>query len=63
MRMAIIKNGVVTNIAVWDGVSEWEPDGDAVVDVSDLRVGIGYTYDGETFTAPPSQESDQSEEN
>lgn len=52
-RMAMIQDGVVFNIAVWDGISTWDP-GVPVVDVTDMpQVDIGYLYDGQNFTAAP----------
>lgn len=52
--IAMIKNGVVLNIAEWDGVSVWNPGPEwTLVDVTGLMVGIGYLYDGTKFVAPP----------
>lgn len=50
-KYAVIKDGVVVNIAEWDGVSPWESGGDSVVDVSLLPVGKGASYDGQDFVA------------
>lgn len=51
-RIACIENGIVTNVALWDGETSWNPQG-STVDVTDQpQVGSGYTYDGEDFTAP-----------
>lgn len=49
---AVVKSGVVANIVVWDGKSDWEPgDGTkAVVVPNDTLVEIGGTYDGTEFT-------------
>lgn len=54
MTYAIVVNGVVVNTIDWDGVSAWQtPSGAVAVRVSDTDyVGIGWTYDGTTFTAP-----------
>lgn len=52
MRFAIISNAEVVNIVLWDGVSDWAaPEGCEAVSCGDT-VGPGWTYDGETFTAP-----------
>lgn len=52
-RMAMIKDGMVYDIAVWDGVSPWNP-GYLLVDVTDKpEVKIGDLYDGENFTPAP----------
>ncbi len=48
-RIAMILNGIVENIAVWDGVSLWQPEGFTLVDVTDQpQVSPGYRYDPET---------------
>lgn len=45
-RIAIIKNGSVSNIALWDGQDEWAVDADWLVDVTDRpKAQIGSTYD------------------
>jgi len=49
---AVIKDGIVINIVVWDGETEWQPDEGYAVK-TDGSVGIGWLYDGETFTPPP----------
>lgn len=51
---AIVENGVVVNIVIWDGVAEWSPNtGQTAVEIKDGdEVGIGYSFiDGE-FVAP-----------
>ena len=50
-RIAIIENGVVVNVALWDGVTTWNQQGTDVTDQP--QVGPGWTYDGADFTAPP----------
>lgn len=53
MRIALVKNGVVDNIAEWDGQAAWNPgDEYTKVNVDEITCEIGYTYDGETFTKP-----------
>lgn len=51
---AVVENGVVMNIILWDGGDEWEPPygSVAVLIPADTVVSIGYTYDGTTFSAP-----------
>jgi len=57
---AVVKNGVVENMVVWDGVTEYSPDGDLVEATSDARVGG--SWDGNVFTfveptpTPPTEE-------
>ena len=53
MNYAVIENGVVTNIAVWDGESAWQPTNALVIPVSD-NVRIGWFYDKGKFS-PPTQ--------
>jgi len=47
---AIVIDGVVVNTAVWDGVTEYSPEG-LLVDLSGLdpEPGIGWDYDGKKF--------------
>jgi hypothetical protein len=51
---AIVENGVVTNVVLWDGESEWQPpvDGSAVAISEDSAITIGWIYNGATFSAP-----------
>ena len=59
MNYAIVKDGVVINVVVWDGdTTNWSPeDGTDAVPVTDgVLAGIGYAYDGKVFTAPPTPE-------
>lgn len=55
-RMAMVQNGVVTNIANWDGVSTWSPADFTLVDVTSQKdIDIGWTCvkcDGSDFVAP-----------
>lgn len=53
MNYAVIENGVVTNIAVWDGDSAWQPTNALVIPVSD-NVRIGWYYEKGKFS-PPTQ--------
>lgn len=43
---AVINNGVVEKVVLWDGVSEWKPchEDDEVIDVSDLHISPGWLY-------------------
>jgi hypothetical protein len=54
MRYAVIENGVVVNVIEWDGETEWTPGDDYDVIDCPASVGPGWTYDGQTFTAPVS---------
>ncbi|HFN7764878.1 hypothetical protein AB06_2760 [Escherichia coli 2-474-04_S1_C1] len=50
---AIVKNGVVENVVVWDGIGNIF-DNYIVVNIENINAGIGWLYDGEAFT-PPSE--------
>jgi hypothetical protein len=55
---AVIENGVVSNVIVWDGDSDWQPpDGATTVQItSDTGVAyIGGTYENGRFAAPTQQ--------
>lgn len=44
----MVKNGVVENVSIWDGVTPWDPgSGYVLVDVSaETKIAINATYDG-----------------
>ncbi|SDH08997.1 hypothetical protein SAMN05216466_10762 [Paraburkholderia phenazinium] len=52
---AVVENGAVTNVILWDGQSGWEPP--AGTTAHPLPDGspatIGYLFDGTSYTAPP----------
>lgn len=59
-RIALLKSGVVVNLAAWDGASAWDPVAagqcDSTVDVTlQPAVQIGWTYANGSFAAvsPP----------
>ena len=55
-RYAIVRDGVVENVILWDGdASTWQnPDGTSVIAISEGDpVAPSYTYDGSKFIAPP----------
>ncbi|WP_313384275.1 tail fiber assembly protein [Pantoea sp.] len=50
-------DGLIINIVVWDGVTEWEPpEGTQAVRCGDNLCGIGGTYKDGIFTVPPAPE-------
>ncbi|WP_155033396.1 tail fiber assembly protein [Enterobacter hormaechei] len=49
---ALIKNGVVENVVIWDGEGDIFADYTTVI-VDGLNAGIGWLYNGKTFNAPP----------
>ena len=51
-RYAMIKDGIVFNIAEWDGETEWTPDCELVLCKDDYSGSIGSTWDGKKFTNP-----------
>lgn len=58
-RIAMIVNGLVANIAVWDGESIWEPEGFALIDITDnpLPISPDWLYDAVTqiFSRPQAE--------
>ena len=53
MNYAIIVDGVVVNVIVWDGDAPFTADGSLVLIPDDVPAGIDWTWDGSNFTAPP----------
>jgi hypothetical protein len=56
MNFAVVENGVVTNVVVWNGdFNTWQPSigTDAVEIKEGVEGGIGYSYDGQVFSPPP----------
>lgn len=53
-RWAVISDGIVKNIVAWDGESNWSPpnESDLVIEIYDLPVAIGWTYNGSEFINP-----------
>jgi hypothetical protein len=53
-KMAVVKDGIVINLALWDGLEPWAPEGCDLVDTEGKHCDIGfYLVDGE-FYAPES---------
>ncbi|CAK7025443.1 hypothetical protein [Saezia sanguinis] len=47
---AVVKDGVVVNLVVWDGKSQWRPDeGKAIALGAEDIVDIGYVYEDGKF--------------
>ncbi len=53
-RYALIENGAVTNVILWDGNDGWTaPEGISAMELpADSQVGIGWEYENGEFTAP-----------
>jgi hypothetical protein len=52
---ALVKDGVVKNMIVWDGQTNWSPpDGCTAVNITGIEPSpsIGWTYADGQFTAP-----------
>jgi hypothetical protein len=61
MNYAIIEQGKVTNVTLWDGITPWTPAAGEAVACPE-NVGIGWTYDGQTWAAPePAPETPRTE--
>ena len=56
MHYAMIENGIVFNVAVWDGVTPWEPGCEVVLIPEDSLAWIGWGWDGEKFVEPVEQD-------
>ncbi len=53
MRYAIVLDGLVDNVVIWDGQGEVPgPVGSIAVLLTDEPCGPGWTYDGTTFAEP-----------
>jgi len=51
---AVVENGVVVNMVVWDGVAQWQPpEGSQAIPVPEgTFVDIGWLYSNGAFSAP-----------
>lgn len=57
---AVVINGIVDNIVVWDGETDWKPNEGEVVPISG-SVSIGWNYENGNFTPPPEPEKTNEE--
>lgn len=57
-KMAHIENGVVVNVSLWDGESNWTPNGLVVEIPEDSLVSIGWAYVDENFIDSNKAESE-----
>ena len=54
---AVVKNGVVENMVVWDGVAEFSvPDAELIEATADARIGGSWDGNVFTFVEPPHPE-------
>ena len=60
-RYAIVKNNIVENIVMWNGITPFNPgEGATLVEINNLpKTKIGYTYTNGYFVAPENQESNE----
>lgn len=56
MRYAIVVDGIVTNVVLWDGEATWQTDGESVPLPDGSPVGIGWSWDGSEWVAPVVEE-------
>lgn len=51
---AIVENGAVINVVLWDGQSGWQPPAGSTANLLPIgaQVGVGYTFDGTNYTEP-----------
>jgi hypothetical protein len=57
-KIAMIRNGIVENVAIWDGISPWNPTDFELVEVTDQpQVGCGWSYSEGVFSAPKPTEN------
>lgn len=53
IRYAMIRNGIVENISLWDGdVTRWQPPEDMIVIPSPDHVGINWRYADGVWSEP-----------
>ena len=54
---AVVKNGVVENVVVWDGVTEFSVEGSELIEATaDARIGGSWDGNVFTFDEPPAPE-------
>jgi hypothetical protein len=53
MRYALVRNGVVANVIIWDGVQPYSAGDSELIELGELVVGPGFTYVGGVFEVPP----------
>jgi hypothetical protein len=59
-RWAMIENGYVINICLWDGdVTRWKPPGNIEMQLAPDFIDIGWKYENENWEAPQPQEATQ----
>lgn len=56
-RWAMIQNGVVINVCLWDGnPNTWQPPNGIEMQIASDQCGIGWLWDGIQFNPPFTEE-------
>jgi hypothetical protein len=58
MRYAIVQDGQVVNVILWDGMTAYDAPSTPIAIPDDLAVCPGWSYDGSNWTAPDEPEPD-----
>lgn len=58
MTYAVVVDGLVVNVVLWDGESEFDAPGQLVQIPDDTPAGVGWSFDGSTWTSPPQPDDD-----
>jgi hypothetical protein len=58
-KYAVVVNGVVTNVALWDGQTDWAPDGEVILLADGISAGPKWTYSNGIFTEPVDPEEQE----
>lgn len=53
MRYAVVRDGIVENVILWDGERPWQPPEGTTAVACATEVSIGWIYDGDAFQPPP----------
>ena len=55
IQYLLVSSGLVENIVVWDGASDWTPpEGQTLVEYTgDVVAGVGFAWDGSNPIPPP----------
>jgi hypothetical protein len=56
-RYALVQNDVVVNVVLWDGETEYNPDGELVAIADDEVVGPVWTRAKGKWVAPPESDT------
>lgn len=59
MRWAIVQDGIVTNIVLWNGQEAWQPPvGATIIALHETVCDIGWIFDGTGFSPPAGSAED-----